>query len=761
MNLLFFAGSAALFVFMSTPASDWFWEHAPLLSFAQFPWRFVGRASLPVALLVGATMLPLTQYRAVRGGTDLPPGGWLLDLVPTGLVSILVLAAFPLTYAPSGYCPEMPYPGVEDVHRYEHATRLVGVDPEGAYFPVWVEQRPTASPLEAQYAGEGPVARFDERMLPAGADILAADYGPTKARILVRSPEPFRARYLSFYFPGWRAWVDGDPVQITPSDSEGLITFEVPAGEREVTVRFGETPLRRLVNAISALCLAAFLGYWFWPMTCRLAGRFLLCGGAEERGGRGAGEPAAPPFRFLTPWLLGMTAVLLLVLKLGVVDRIETPFRHAKLGDDGELPGVEHPLNQPYADGLTLIGFGQSATEMRGDGLLRVDLHWTVRHQPFHRYQAVIHLVGADGLRWSHSDSYRPTDYQDGPPSVLWTPGRHVLDSHEVEVLPGTPPGVYDIVLTVFDRESLVPLSVLDEGLQPIAPELTLGQVRLAGPRSPIQAEKLGIRERMDVGLGPLTLLGVRFDRDQAAPGDPVFVTTFWRADADPDEDLELHLELLAPDGSVAGTYDLPPAADWHPVSAWEPGDVWRGQSVLHLPADLDSGEYGWRLSVPPMEPVVELPTATRVDAPERSFVAPAVDAEVDASFGQVATLVGASFEPEPTGIGAGDSLTITLTWRARAETNVSYRVFVHLVDPEGRLAAQSDGVPGRWTRPTTGWVTGEYITDIHTLRVPVDVTPGDYALRAGLYGPGGERLTAATGQDFVALVSFAPELPE
>lgn len=475
----------------------------------------------------------------------------------------------------------------------------------------------------------------------------------------------------------------------------------------------------------------------------------------------GSMESATPPFRFRYPWLLGLTAVLLLVVKLGVVDRMETPFRYSKLGDDGTLPGVRHSLDQPYADGLTLIGFGQMATQMRGDGMLRVDLHWTVRHQPSHRYQTVVHLVGADGLRWSHPDSYRPTDYQDGPPSVVWTPGRHVLDSHEVEVLPGTPPGVYDIVLTVFDRESLVPLSVLDEGLQPIAPELTLGQVRLVGSRAPIRPEQLDIQERLDVSLGPMTLLGLRFDRDQAAPGDPVFVTTFWRAEADPDEDSELQLELLAPDGSVAGTYDLPPTADWHPVSAWEPGDVWRGQNVLRLPAGLESGEYGWRLSVPPMRPAVKLPVATRVEAPERSFVAPPVDVDLEVSFGQVATLVGASFEPEPTDVRTGETLTITLAWRAGAETDASYRVYVHLVDPDGGLAAQSDGVPGRWARPTTGWVMGEYITDVHTLRIPVDVMRGDYALRAGLYGPGGERLTTSTGHDFVGLVSFAPGLPE
>ncbi|HEC35087.1 MAG TPA: hypothetical protein ENI39_00965, partial [Anaerolineae bacterium] len=42
-TLLFFAASAAFFVFMSTRASLWLWENIPLLPFVQFPWRFIGR----------------------------------------------------------------------------------------------------------------------------------------------------------------------------------------------------------------------------------------------------------------------------------------------------------------------------------------------------------------------------------------------------------------------------------------------------------------------------------------------------------------------------------------------------------------------------------------------------------------------------------------------------------------------------------------------------------------------------------------------
>jgi hypothetical protein len=40
---------------------------------------------------------------------------------------------------------------------------------------------------------------------------------------------------------------------------------------------------------------------------------------------------------------------------------------------------------------------------------------------------------------------------------------------------------------------------------------------------------------------------------------------------------------------------------------------------------------------------------------------------------------------------------SVHLIWRAEAETAVSYRVFLHLIGPDGQLVAQSDGEPANW----------------------------------------------------------------
>ncbi len=458
-------------------------------------------------------------------------------------------------------------------------------------------------------------------------------------------------------------------------------------------------------------------------------------------------------------WLL-ILALALIAFKLAVVDRVYTPFRRPRLQADGTLPGVEHALDQRFADGMTLIGYDQNAERLPADALLRVDLYWTVREQPSRRYQTVVHLVGPDGLRWSRADRFRPRRFQDPPPSTTWTPGRYALDSHEIEPLPGAPPGTYDLGLTLFDRETLEPLSATNEQGQPIAPEIVLGQVTLDRPEAPPQADALDIRHQLDAPFGPLTLLGADIDRDQAAPGDPVFVTTFWRAEEAEEQNLIARLDLLAPDGSTAAEYEFSPVASWHPTSAWQPGDLWRGQHQLHLPANLDTATYTWRLSILHSQSSVLHPTTMAVTAPDRTFTPPPVDIETNTRLGDIATLVGANLQPATSNLKPGTDLTTTLVWHAEKETDTSYRAFVHLIGPDGTLIAQSDAIPAGWSRPTTGWLPGEYVTDAHTLDVPADAPAGEYTLQAGLYDPGGEQLNSPEGADAVPLGMFEVPSP-
>lgn len=89
----------------------------------------------------------------------------------------------------------------------------------------------------------------------------------------------------------------------------------------------------------------------------------------------------------------------------------------------------------------------------------------------------------------------------------------------------------------------------------------------------------------------------------------------------------------------------------------------------------------------------------------------------------------------------AGDVLPVTLFWRASASPATRYKVFVHLLDANGALVAQTDAEPGGGFRPTDGWPVDERIVDRYGVWAPASLAPGHYTLYAGMYDFGGTRL--------------------
>ena len=96
---------------------------------------------------------------------------------------------------------------------------------------------------------------------------------------------------------------------------------------------------------------------------------------------------------------------------------------------------------------------------------------------------------------------------------------------------------------------------------------------------------------------------------------------------------------------------------------------------------------------------------------------------------------LGADLAPDP--VAPGGTLQVTLYWQALAEMDVPYTVFVHLLGPDGQVVAGHDGEPVDGARPTTGWVPGEYITDLHSVSIPSDLAAGEYVVEVGLYDAG------------------------
>lgn len=122
---------------------------------------------------------------------------------------------------------------------------------------------------------------------------------------------------------------------------------------------------------------------------------------------------------------------------------------------------------------------------------------------------------------------------------------------------------------------------------------------------------------------------------------------------------------------------------------------------------------------------------------PQREFDSGA-GASVD--FGAQMRLRG--WELSATTLRPGDTLTVTLSWEARAELSEHYVVFLHLLSPDGELAAQRDLAPVGELIPADAWTPGSTFRYPVAIELPAGATGGEYRLLTGVYRwPSLERL--------------------
>ncbi|GEM_PF-1004452 len=105
---------------------------------------------------------------------------------------------------------------------------------------------------------------------------------------------------------------------------------------------------------------------------------------------------------------------------------------------------------------------------------------------------------------------------------------------------------------------------------------------------------------------------------------------------------------------------------------------------------------------------------------------------------------------PMPHFARAGDTFVFTTYWNAAPPIASPRHVFVHLVNPTtGAPISQYDGLDA----PSKFWYEGDLITQVHQLKIPIDVPAGSYEIRIGLYDPStGQRvlIPSETAQDYI-----------
>ncbi len=374
-----------------------------------------------------------------------------------------------------------------------------------------------------------------------------------------------------------------------------------------------------------------------------------------------------------------------------------------------------------WDDNLHLVGAAQSPARVRPGESILSELRWTTAYS-MSTPKVSLRLLDDSGAVVGQSDLAIAIADHIGPGNSMTRLGLFVP--------PATPPGRYTLVLLPYQTDSGKPLALATDGPHKDG-ALILGRVDVGQRDRPVAPEEAGVPLVSPFAFPDgLTVLGYDGIAPTATPGEVLSVRLLWREDRALTTDLSRTLEFRSSSGSVVASRTDPILPSF-PTSKWSGAQILAERVGLKVPATLDSGSYVISLRLGADGPTMSLGTIG-VKGPDRKFAEPAIGQPVGARFGSFATVTRASTAAGST--GPTSSARLTLIWHAQATADRPYTVFVHVLDPSGKIVTQLDRQPANNGRPTDGWVAGEFIVDEYELSFPPDAAPGPYQLEVGLY---------------------------
>jgi len=556
-ELWYFFLAALGLAFLMTPMSRWVWEVVPAMAYLQFPWRLLGPANLMLAVCAAGSTTLLAAKR------------WQGPALAS-VIGLTLLLALPVLYPPM-WAPDFGGTTPEDIIRWELHGGALGTTSTGDFVPkgaARVRMRPVATLIDS-YSGPGPVDKVNRATVPDGAEVDIVEHGPLHDRLSVSTPHGFLLRLYTFYFPGWRAYVDGEEADIEVARPEGFITVWVPAGQHEVLVRFSDTPPRTAGWIISALGLVVLA-----------LGTGLMRGSQVRRQGPGGSAQSMA-------WI-GAVLLLFVAVKNRVIDPHDNWLRYTS--PPGQAWPAENKLSANFGDQIQLLGYDLPKQHVRSGETFPLILYWRALRPLEVNYQSFVHVARPLHILWGQEDHLNPG----GLPTERWPVDKYVWDEYEIKVLPGTPPGEYLLNVGLYSMKGGYRLQRTDdEQGQAVGDSLVLAGPKVDPPRRQPALGELGLTEAVtvtfpDVGI---TLLGYYQPVQKVTLPACWRVTLFWRADRDHPGAQERDLILLDADGGEVWRSAGDPAD--YPFAIWKAGEIVR-DPVVFVPAQVPAVKSGW-----------------------------------------------------------------------------------------------------------------------------------------------------------------------
>jgi uncharacterized membrane protein len=223
----FFMGSVLFCLLMMSSASAPLWRYAPGLKTIMYPARFE-----PVNLMFLSALMGIT----VSAFFGWPGRGRAMTVFASALlVGVLVFDAALIARL--------------SIYRRTDVSGLVHRVDFPEYLPRAVDARMVDS-----LGGKDPLVYSGDM-----SSVKILKWGYVDRAFTVESARGAALRIKTFYFPGWRAWVDGEEAQVRVEEKTGAILLDVPEGRHTISLKFTDTLPMTSGAALSLITFAALV----------------------------------------------------------------------------------------------------------------------------------------------------------------------------------------------------------------------------------------------------------------------------------------------------------------------------------------------------------------------------------------------------------------------------------------------------------------------------------------------------------------------
>jgi 4-amino-4-deoxy-L-arabinose transferase-like glycosyltransferase len=270
-----------------------------------------------------------------------------------------------------------------------------------------------------------------------------------------------------------------------------------------------------------------------------------------------------------------------------------------------------------------------------------------------------------------------------------------------------------------------------------------------APPQPLSQSEAANIPNPMDNPSrikfdGAARLLGYQIAPQQVNPQDTVEVTVYWQALARTDQNLVVFVHILSDAGTMIAQRDTYPGLGRYPTTAWDPGVVFADSYRVHIPEGAYAPDEGY------VQVGLYYPEGPRLKTQDGRDAVRLARISVRPRAGDIPNPMNVNFDDKVALVGyaldqrvarPGETIRLTLYWRALNPMTVNYKVFVHVLGEENQIWANSDSPLTDQAVCTNRWEPGAMVKEVRELKIVEATPPGFYDIELGLHAQGHGRL--------------------